>query len=408
MNSVKQPKSLLRHGPALVLVCAAGIVALSLGMRQSFGIFMPHVSELLGGSREVFSLAIALQNLIWGLAQPGVGMVADRYGARIVAGAGGMLYGLGLAATALVSTALALNINFGLLIGLGLSATSFVVVLGAVARVVPQERRGLAFGVVTAVGSFGMFAVVPLGQGLVAGLGWQGAFLALSGFAVLMVLMAMGFPGAPTQASASGGLTLGQALRQAAGHRGYWLLNAGFFVCGFHVMFIATHLPSYLVDAGLPAAVGAMCLALIGLFNIIGSFTFGMLGDRLRKPLLLSGLYSGRVAVITVFMLLPLTAPVALIFSAVMGFLWLGTVPLTSGLVAQIFGARYMGSLFGIVFLSHQLGSFVGAWLGGRVYDVAGDYGAVWVLAIGLGAVAALLHLPISDKSVVSEAPQPG
>ena len=384
----------------LVLTCAALIVTLSMGMRQSFGIFMPDVSASLGGSREVFAMAIALQNLAWGLVQPGVGMLADRYGSRVVAGAGGAVYVLGLALTALATSAVALNLSLGLLVGIGLSTTTFVVVLGAVARAVPDQRRGLAFGVVTAAGSFGMFAMVPTGHGLLASLGWQGAFFALAGLGVLLVLLAAGFPGAPERQTRAPEQSLGSALAQAANHRGYWLLNAGFFVCGFHVMFIATHLPAYLTDAGLTAGTGAMALALIGLFNIIGSFTFGVLGDRLRTPALLSSLYAARVVVIAAFLLLPLTPASALIFASMMGFLWLGTIPLTSGLVAQIFGPRYMASLFGIVFLSHQVGSFAGAWLGGRLYDTTGNYDIVWMLAVGLGVLATALHLPISDRRV--------
>lgn len=390
----------MRSSVWLVLSCAALIVTLSMGMRQSFGIFMPAVSADLGGSREVFALAIALQNLAWGLVQPGVGMLADRYGARLVAGAGGAVYALGLALTALATSAVALNLSLGMLVGAGLSATTFVVVLGAVAKAVPEDRRGLAFGVVTAVGSFGMFAMVPVSHGLLAGLGWQGAFLGLAVAAMLLAGLALGFPRHTAPRAADTGQSMGEALRQAASHRGYWLLNAGFFVCGFHVMFIATHLPAYLGDAGLSGRVAAIALAMIGLFNILGSFAFGMLGDRIPKPLLLSSLYAARVVVIAGFLLLPLSPASALIFSALMGFLWLGTIPLTSGLVAQIFGPRYMTTLFGIVFLNHQIGSFIGAWMGGRVYDTTGSYDTVWLLAVGLGVLATVLHLPISDRRV--------
>ncbi|MCK8514781.1 MFS transporter [Methylonatrum kenyense] len=379
---------------------------LSMGMRQSFGIFMPAVSADLGGSREVFALAIALQNLAWGLVQPGVGMLADRYGSRLVAGAGGALYALGLALTTLATTAVALNLSLGFLVGAGLSATTFVVVLGAVAKVVPDNRRGFAFGIVTAAGSFGMFAMVPISHGLLDGMGWQGAFLGLTGLGIILALLAIGFPAAghrPAPLRSEQSMT--QALRQAAEHRGYWLLNAGFFVCGFHVMFIATHLPAYLEDEGLSGRVAAIALALIGLFNILGSFVFGVLGDRIRKPRLLSSLYAARVVVIAAFLIVPLSPATALVFSALMGFLWLGTIPLTSGLVAQIFGPRYMTTLFGIVFLNHQIGSFIGAWMGGRVFDVTGSYDMVWLLAVGLGIAATVLHLPISDRRVNAPAP---
>lgn len=391
-----------RHTVWIVLICACLAVMLSMGMRQSFGIFMPAISVELGGNREVFALAIALQNLAWGLVQPGVGMLADRYGSRIVAGAGGALYALGLALTALATTAVALNLSLGFLVGTGLSATTFVVVLGAVAKVVPEDRRGLAFGIVTAAGSLGMFAMVPISHGLLDGLGWQGAFLGLAGLGVLLALVAIGFPAATPRASGSAppAQSMMQALRQAGTHRGYWLLNAGFFVCGFHVMFIATHLPAYLEDAGLSGRVAAIALALIGLFNIVGSFVFGMLGDRIRKPQLLSSLYAARVVVIAAFLFLPLSPASALMFSAAMGFLWLGTIPLTSGLVAQIFGPRYMTTLFGIVFLNHQIGSFAGAWMGGRIFDTTGSYDTVWLLAVGLGVMATVLHMPISDRRV--------
>lgn len=396
-----------RHTVWIVLSCACLVVMLSMGMRQSFGIFMPAISAELGGNREVFALAIALQNLAWGLVQPGVGMLADRYGSRIIAGAGGALYALGLALTALATTAVALNLSLGFLVGAGLSATTFVVVLGAVAKVVPERRCGLAFGIVTAAGSLGMFAMVPISHGLLDGLGWQGAFLGLAGLGVLLALVAIGFPAATPLAPGSPkpAQSMMQALRQAGRHRGYWLLNAGFFVCGFHVMFIATHLPAYLEDAGLSGRVAAVALALIGLFNIVGSFIFGMLGDRIRKPQLLSSLYAARVVVIAAFLLLPLSPASALIFSAAMGFLWLGTIPLTSGLVAQIFGPRYMTTLFGIVFLNHQIGSFAGAWMGGRIFDTTGSYDTVWLLAVGLGVMATVLHMPISDRRVNARAP---
>lgn len=401
----REPVSLLRPDVLIVIAAAAAVVALSMGMRQAFGLFMPAVSEALGGGRGMFGLAIALQNLLWGMAQPGVGMLADRFGSRIVTACGGLIYALGLAATALATSALLLNLSLGLLVGMGLSATAIVVVLGAVARAVPAAKRGLAFGIVTSAGSFGMFAVVPVGHGLLASMSWQNAFFAMAALALLMTLLAWGFPRGARTTEAHHDGTLGESLRAASRHRGYWLLNAGFFVCGFHVAFIATHLPAYLVDSGLAAGIGAATLALIGLFNMIGSLTFGMLADRFSKPRVLSALYGGRVLVIVAFLLIPLTPASALIFSAAIGFLWLGTIPPTSGLVAQIFGPRYLGSLFGIVFLSHQVGSFAGAWLGGYVHDTTGSYNAVWIMAIALGLLATALHLPISDKPVTRERP---
>ena len=395
MNSDSQRRAAIR-----VTLCAAVVVALAMGIRHSFGLFMHEGSVALGDSRTAFSLAIALQNLLWGLMQPGVGMLADRFGQRLIAVGGGLLYVGGLTVAAAFAGAVAINLGLGLLVGLGLSATAFVVALGAVARIVPVSRRGLAFGLVTAAGSFGMFGMVPVAQALLSVGDWRSALFLLAGLAMVISLVALGFPGPPRRNAAVPGLRLGEALRQAASHRGYWLLNGGFFVCGFHVAFIATHLPAFLQDSGLTTATATAALALIGLFNMVGSLAFGMLGDRVSKPRLLSSLYAARVLVIVVFLLVPLTTVNTLLFAAVIGFLWLGTIPLTSGLVAQIFGPAYMGTLFGIVFLSHQLGSFSGAWLGGFAFDLTGSYDAVWLLAIALGVLATLLHLPISDRPV--------
>ncbi len=352
--------------------------------------------------REVFGFAIALQNLFWGLAQPFAGMIADRWGSGRVVCAGGLLYALGLWLATVSSDPLGLYMSFGLLVGLGLSGTTFAVVLGAIGRLYPPTQRSVALGIATAGGSLGMFLVVPGAQALISSTGWLTAMLVLAGLAAFMAVLAPGLAGRPAAPGPeSGSQSLGEALAEARGHGGYWLLTIGFFVCGFQLAFIATHLPAFLGDRSLAPWVGGTALSLIGLFNVVGSYVCGVLGARRSKSRTLSALYLARAAVITGFLILPVTETSALVFAALMGLLWVGTVPLTSGLVAQIFGPRYMATLFGIVFLAHQLGSFAGAWLGGYIFDRAGSYEPVWLAAIVLGVVAAALHWPIADQPVV-------
>lgn len=389
------------RNPWIVVLCAAVIVTLAMGARQAFGLLMRPMALDLDVGREAFGLAIALQNLLFGVAQPFVGALADRHGAGRVTAVGAAVYVVGLVAAAQAGGALGLDLSLGVLIGLGLSGTTFVVVLGAVGRVVDPARRSLAFGLVTAGGSLGQFLVVPAAQLLIDAWGWRGALGALAALVALIAPLAVGVAGRPNHAAHDDGprLSLGAALREAAGHRGYWLINAGFFVCGFHVAFIATHLPAYLTDGGIAPGAGAAALALIGLFNIFGSYVFGMLGDRARKKNVLAGLYLGRAAVLAIFLIVPLSQASALVFASAMGFLWLGTVPLTSGLVGQIFGMRYLSTLYGVVFMSHQIGSFFGAWAGGRVYDLTGSYDLVWFTAVALALAAAALHLPIRDAA---------
>ncbi len=386
-----------------VIFSAAAIVTIAMGVRQAFGLFLPDMSTDLSIGRSSFGLSLALQNLLFGLAQPFVGALADRHGAgRVVAG-GTLLYAAGLIAASLAGSAIGLHLSFGLMVGMALSATTFVVVLGAVGRVVTPERRSMAFGIVTAGGSLGQFLVVPAGQLLIGELGWRMALVALAGLIAVMLALAVGVSGKPQAAGAQaggGGQTLRQALGEAAGHRGFWLLNAGFFVCGFHVAFIATHFPAYLTDKGLGLAIGANALALVGLFNIFGSYLFGVWGGRWSKKGLLAALYAARGVVMIAFLVAPLTPVSALLFAAAMGFLWLGTVPLTSGLVGQIFGMRYLSTLYGIVFLGHQLGSFCGAWVAGLMFDWTGSYDSIWVASVALGFIAALVHLPISERPV--------
>lgn len=394
--------------PVPVILLGAVTVAVAMGARQSFGLFLQPVSATLATGRETFSLSMAVQNILFGL--PLAGMIADRIGPRWVVAAGALVYALGFALLSLAASVATLYLGLGVMVGLALSATSYVVILGAVAQVVPAERRGTAFGIITAAGSFGTFAVVPAMQWLLGAVQWQTTLLYAALAVGAIALLAVGFPvrsspsadsGAPSDAADQ--VSFGTVLRRARTHSGYLLLNAGFFVCGFHVAFIATHLPSFLVDQGVAPTIGAAALSLIGLFNMLGSFLFGRLGDRFRKKRLLSLLYLSRSVAIACFLIVPVTSATALVFAAIIGFLWLATVPLTSGTVAQIFGTRHLSSLYGIVFLSHQVGSFLGVWLGGRIYDATGSYAPVWIGAIVLGVAAAIVHLPIEDRALPSE-----
>ena len=374
-----------------------------MGTRQTFGIYLQPVTDELGIGRELFSLAIALQSIIGGL--PFAGVLADRYGSRWVAIGGGLLFAVSMYLMSIVTHWTGLMLGFGLLSGVSLSCVSYVVVLGAVVQVVPPERRSRTFGFITAAGSVGMFIVVPVAQHILNTFGWRTTFAIFAGFAGLIALLAVGYPtrkqqiaGSELTAEPSDSLT--QVLVKASQHSGYWLLTIGFFVCGFHVSFVASHLPAYLTDNGLSGTAGATALSLVGLFNLFGSTLFGYLGDHYRKKYLLSGLYLGRSFIISLFLLFPVTETTAMIFGAAIGFLWLATVPLTSGTVAQIFGPRYLSTLYGIVFFSHQVGSFLGVWLGGRIYDATGMYTPVWIIAIILGVLACIVHLPIADRPV--------
>jgi predicted MFS family arabinose efflux permease len=383
------------------VVIGAGVVCLilAMGVRQSFGIFLTPIAMDLEVGRQVFGLAIAVQNLLWGLAQPFAGAVADRFGVVRVTIAGAVLYAAGLGLAAFATDPLALNITLGGLVGLALAGTTYGTVLGAVGRVVPAEKRSLAFGVCTAAGSFGMFAVVPGAQALLDAFTWRDAFVILAIAISLLAPLAFGFRESDRRiAVSSDRQTIGDAIREARAHSGYWLLNAGFFVCGFHVAFVATHLPAYLADSGLPPSVSAWALAMIGLFNIFGSYTFGALGGHFRQKWVLAAIYFARALVIAAFLLLPLSNLSAVAFGAAMGFLWLGTVPLTGGLVARVFGVRYLSMLYGVVFASHQVGAFFGAWGGGWAYDVLGSYESVWIASIALALFAAVVHLPIKDQ----------
>jgi MFS family permease len=386
---------------ALPFIIGAGclIAILSFGPRSALGLFFTPMIEARGWSREVAALAIAIQNLLWGAGQPIAGMVADRYGTGRVLVAGAILYAIGLIGTASVTSGLMLQLFLGVFLGLGLAAASFSIVLAAFGRAVTPEKRSIAFGIGTAAGSLGQFLFAPLGLALINTFGWDTALIILGVGMLAIIPLATALRGrANTYAGPA--QSIPQAMREAFGHGSYVLLVIGFFVCGFHVAFITTHLPPFIADMGLAPGWGAWAIALIGLFNIVGSLAAGFLGQRLPKQKSLAFIYLARSVVILLFILVPVSPASVLVFAAAMGLLWLSTVPLTSGLVAVMFGPRYMATLFGFVFFSHQIGAFLGVWLGGRLYDQTGSYDIVWYISIGLGVFAAAVHWPISEAPV--------
>jgi len=405
-----------------VVLCGCLIALITYGLRTSFGLFAAPISEGRGWSPEVFALAIAIQNIVWGIGQPFAGAIADRYGSARILAAGGVVYGAGVALMAVSPTPAAFNLTAGVLVGLGLSGGSFTIVIAALGRLVPPEKSSQAMGLATAAGSLGQFAFAPLGQVFLADYGWQSALLLLALFMVLVPALAVMLRGRGEERASDGpALPARDAVRQAFGHGSYLLLVAGFFVCGFHVAFITTHLPAHIANvaghshgghAGMSTAgpaIAAWALALIGLFNIVGSYGSGVLGARYSKRVLLSGIYLARAGVIWLFIILPPTPTVVLLFAAAMGVLWLSTVPLTSGLVAVMFGTRHLGTLFGIVFFSHQVGAFLGVWLGGVAFERTGSFAPVWWAGIALAIVAAALHWPIVERPAprLAVSPQP-
>jgi predicted MFS family arabinose efflux permease len=387
-----------RRAMFFVMGAACMLLFLSFGTRATFGLFLPPVSADLGWGREVFALAIAIQSIVVGAVQPFVSAYADRYGTGRTVVIGGLTYAAGLWVMAHASSPADAYLGLGVLVGLGLSGTSFAIVFAAVGRVTPERHRSFALGATGSIGSLGTFVMVPLGQGFIDAYGWSTVLLILSGTILVSLALAGVLRGRPAEQASQ--QSLGEALREARDHNGYRLLVCGFFVCGFHVAYVATHFPAYVTDKGLAPEYGAWALSLVGLFNIIGSFAAGFLGGKFSKRRILSYLYASRAVLFTAFVLLPTTEATVLIFGATMGLLWLSTVPVTSALVAQIFGARYMGTLFAIVFFSHQMGSFLGAWLGGYMFDLTGSYDMVWWIAVGLGVISAALHWPIDERPV--------
>ncbi len=394
-----------------LLLCSAAIVTVAMGVRHGFGLWLAPITMDRGWTRETFAFAVAIQNLAWGAAGPITGMIADRWGAFRVLVVGALLYAAGLVLMTMASSGLTFALTAGLLIGIAQSGTTYAVVYGVIGRNIPAERRSWAMGLTAAAGSFGQFLMVPVESWMIATFGWQEALVLLGGIALLMIPMAWGLrEPALAGAKAAGmgiGQTAAQAFREAMAHPSFLLLTAGYFVCGFQVVFIGVHMPSFLKDHGLAPQVATTALALIGLFNVFGTYTAGLLGQRMAKKNILAAIYLLRSVVIVIFLAAPLTPMSVYIFSAVMGFLWLSTVPPTNAVVAQVFGVKHLSMLGGIVFFSHQIGSFMGVWLGGRLYDLTGSYDIVWWIAVALGAVACLLNLPIRETPVIRTAAQP-
>ncbi|MEA3393067.1 MAG: MFS transporter [Pseudomonadota bacterium] len=385
-----------------VLVCGAAIVTLSMGIRHGFGLWLQPVTQAQGWTRETFSMAIAIQNLTWGFAGIFAGMLADKFGAfRVIIG-GAILYALGLFGMAHAPTPLLFALTAGVLIGMAQAGTTYAVIYGVIGRNVSLEKRSWAMGVAAAAGSFGQFLMVPTEGFLISSLGWQQALVALGAAALLIAPLAWGlheprFAGATAPKREQ---TILQALKEAFSYPSFQLLMAGYFVCGFQVVFIGVHMPSYLKDKNLSPEVASYALALIGLFNVFGTYAAGALGQRLQKKNILAFIYFARSIVITLFLLVPLSPMSVYIFSAVMGLLWLSTVPPTNAVVAQIFGVAHLSMLSGFVFFSHQIGSFMGVWLGGYLYDKTGSYDIVWYIAIALGVAAALVNLPVREATI--------
>lgn len=392
-----------RLSAAQVLICGAAIVTLSMGVRHGFGLWLLPITQAQGWTRESFSLALAIQNLSWGVFGIFAGMAADRFGALRVLIGGAVLYALGLVGMALTTTTVGFALTTGVLIGAAQAGTTYAVIYGVIGRQIPAEKRSWAMGVAAAAGSFGQFLMVPVEGWLISSLGWQQALLVLGGAVLLIAPLAFGLrePGFAGGVAPPREQTIVQALREAMRYRSFQLLMAGYFVCGFQVVFIGVHMPSYLKDNGLSPQVASYSLALIGLFNVIGTYAAGSLGQRLPKRYILAFIYFARAIAISIFLIVPLTPTSVYVFSAVMGVLWLSTVPPTNAAVAQIFGVAHLSMLGGFVFFSHQIGSFMGVWLGGYLYERTGNYDTVWIITIVLGVVAALINLPVRETPIL-------
>jgi predicted MFS family arabinose efflux permease len=395
------PAAPSRSVPWTIIICGCLIAAITFGPRSAMGFFQLPMLADKGWDRTTFGLAMAIQNLFWGLSLPVFGAVADRYGTWRVLSIGGVLYALGLWLMSDPSSPGMLHLGGGVLVGMGVAAGSFSIVLAAFARHTPPEKRSLVFGIGTAAGSAGMFLFAPLGQGLISTFGWSQSLVIMAVMMLAVPLLAIPLKGNSRDArsaTAAAEQTARQALTEAFAHRSYMLLVSGFFVCGFQVAFITAHFPAYIGDLGIDARYAVIALALIGFFNIIGSLAAGFIGQKYSKPHFLAWIYLARSALVTAFLLLPQTPTSVIVFAALMGLLWLSTVPPTNGLVAIMFGTRHLGMLGGIVFLSHQIGSFLGVWLGGYLYDRFGTYDPVWWLGVALGVFAAIVHWPIVEK----------
>ena len=395
--------SSVKRSATVVLAAAVVVLLIAMGVRATFGLLMQPMGLDRGFTRETFSLAFAIQNLVWGLGAPLFGALSDKYGSGRTIALGALLYAVGLLSMSQADSTAMLYLSAGVLIGLGQSGTTFGVILGVVARAVPPEKRSLALGMASAGGSMGQFLMVPFGQQLIAHFDWHTALLVLSVVASFGMPLSLLLRGRTVHAADQPHQSLAAAFRQALGHRSYHFLFWSFFVCGFHTAFITLHLPSYVVDRGLSAFDGALAIALIGLFNVIGSYGCGWLGGRHSKKNLLGWVYAMRAVFIVLLLLFPLTPLLLYVFAAGMGLLWLGTVPLTNGLIGQIYGLRYTATLYGLVFLGHQIGSFIGVWLGGWTFERTGSYDLVWWLGIGLALAAAALSWPIDERPMAAQ-----
>ncbi|WP_395662564.1 MFS transporter [Aestuariivirga sp.] len=390
------------HTVTALLVAGCLVAIVNFGIRSTFGFFTLPISEAHGWPREIFSFAMAVHNLVWGLATPVAGMLADRYGSARVLMTGAVIYCLGLIMMAFTETPFMFNVGGGLLVGIGVAFSSFSIVMAALGRIVPPERRSWAFGIATASGSMGQFIFAPLGAALIAAYGWQNALLVLAGLSLLIILFAAPLMVHNTSSAritpGEADITMRQAIGTAFGHRSYLLLVSGFFVCGFQLAFIVVHMPPYLAEHGISKEFAGLAMGLIGLFNVVGSYAAGIIGGKGEKRVPLAFIYLLRSVLVAGFLLMPVTPLTTLLFTMTIGVLWLSTVPLTMGLVTVMFGTRYMATLYGFVFVSHQLGSFIGVWLGGRLYDAFGSYDIVWWLSVALGIFAFIVHLPIREQ----------
>jgi len=397
--------------PLVILVCGCLIGAVGFGPRAALGLFLTPMSSAYSWSRDVFALALAIQVIVWGTAQPFVGAIADRFGSMRVLSAGALFYCAGLTLMAYSTTPGMLNLSAGVLTGLGIAGSSFTIVIAAFGKLMPPHMRSLSFGAGTAAGSFGQFLFSPLAVDFIGRFGWQEALIGFGIITLLVIPLSAALRTAPMDMSAKPGAasqqSLLQALAEAFGHRSYILLVLGFFTCGFQLLFITVHLPSYLIDRGLSVDAGAWAIGVIGLFNIIGSIMAGWLGDRMPKRYLLSIIYVLRSLAVVVFISLPVTPISAVVFGAAMGLLWLSTVPPTSALVALMFGTRWMATLFGFAFFSHQVGGFLGVWLGGILFERTGSYNVVWWLSVVFGLLSAIINLPIVEKPIARAEPVP-